>query len=327
MESAHKNLLTGNLCVICDNLSNIDSVLDHLIANRIFTDNMTEEIRVTKPTRYGKASSIVSLLMRRGPRAYPVFIDILNITGNEHIAATITGKPVISESISKPVVRPDNINMAVSKLAPVMKKCERSNNLKPKVAVESFLETFPTTQLGLSELPYLVALKLGYDIRDVCQFDDTAPSQRQLEASLQVYDEELATIEEFLKLVDEKGGFEFNYELHNPTGNSSILYKISKLVDIYPRNKIQFSRYSESQINRLDKAKVKLLIMLHMFRLGTNRSFVVRRDFEPRPSAYLIHNLTQDSPIILQEHKTIVRGEISEDECQIVQRRTMACPW
>lgn len=84
MEKRHQEALRKNWIFLMDNLI-LDDLLDIMQEKEIFTTNMAEEVNV-KATRKEKATHFLFTLIRRGPKAFDIFIEALRETDQGFIA-------------------------------------------------------------------------------------------------------------------------------------------------------------------------------------------------------------------------------------------------
>lgn len=84
MEKRHQEALRKNWVYLMDNLI-LDDLLDLMQEREIFTANMAEEVSV-KQTRKDKATHFLFTLIRRGPKAFDMFIEALRETDQSFIA-------------------------------------------------------------------------------------------------------------------------------------------------------------------------------------------------------------------------------------------------
>ena len=84
MEKKHQEALRKNWVFLMDNLI-LDDVLDAMITKEIFTTSMGEEVSV-KQTKKDKATHFLFTLIRRGPKAFDLFIESLRENSQDFIA-------------------------------------------------------------------------------------------------------------------------------------------------------------------------------------------------------------------------------------------------
>ena len=84
MEERHRDVLRRNWVYLGENVI-VDEICDHLLQNHTFTHDMYDEIMVEK-LRKDKISKFLFILVRRGPDAFPRFLQALRDTEQAFIA-------------------------------------------------------------------------------------------------------------------------------------------------------------------------------------------------------------------------------------------------
>jgi len=75
MEKSYKNILRRSRQKIVDDLDVVD-VLDHLLSKEVVNEEQMEEI-LSRATRVARVRCLLDILVKRGPKAFPVFLDSL----------------------------------------------------------------------------------------------------------------------------------------------------------------------------------------------------------------------------------------------------------
>ena len=92
MEKQHKEIILRNYVLLTENLDS-SRILSNLIQHKILSVNDGESIAAVE-TSSGKASKLLSFLMRRGPNAFELFMNALamsNFSLYEKLGGCITG--------------------------------------------------------------------------------------------------------------------------------------------------------------------------------------------------------------------------------------------
>ena len=84
MERRHQEALRKNWVFLMDNLI-MDGVLDSMMSKEIFTSSMGEEVSV-KQIRKDQVTHFLFTLIRRGPRAFDLFLEALRENSQDFIA-------------------------------------------------------------------------------------------------------------------------------------------------------------------------------------------------------------------------------------------------
>ncbi|XP_052082644.1 uncharacterized protein LOC127720207 isoform X2 [Mytilus californianus] len=86
MEQKHRNVLQTSFAYLIKNLHNVEEVCDHLVSDDILTSGMMDSIKHKKPRPSGQTRELLSILPRRGTKAYNSFINALEASTNEEVA-------------------------------------------------------------------------------------------------------------------------------------------------------------------------------------------------------------------------------------------------
>lgn len=84
MEHSHKEAIRKNWTYLLENLM-VDDLLDYLISHSIITENMKEEVEIQR-TRREKATQLLFIVQKRGPKAFQILLDGLRECHMEFIA-------------------------------------------------------------------------------------------------------------------------------------------------------------------------------------------------------------------------------------------------
>ncbi|XP_041859979.1 caspase-9 [Melanotaenia boesemani] len=107
MEEQHKKILQRNRINLVKNLD-LSNLYDALVEKGVFTQDMIDEIQ-SSGTRRDQARQLVRDLETRGSRAFPLFLECLQETGQHDLAKTLQNEsPAVQLQPAKPVqvVRP-----------------------------------------------------------------------------------------------------------------------------------------------------------------------------------------------------------------------------
>lgn len=209
-------------------------------------------------------------------------------------------------------------------LEPALKKNnERSNSKQYLVAVEIFSGNLPTTETCIDDLPYVIALFSKIPENSVIKWQG-CPSVSVLRTAYETYLTELECVQQELQALD-KCGICINAVL------GSTFEKVSKIIETFYKVKIgDIFRESLCLDDLSQKENNLVCIIYHLLtRCGKNLSFIMRKDFMPKPPAYLIFN-TKTLPIgvVREEHLSIVQNTITSDEsCNISDDMHYTCPF
>ncbi|CAC5407345.1 unnamed protein product [Mytilus coruscus] len=108
MEQKHRNVLQTNFAYLIKNLHNVEAICDELLTHDILTPGMNDSLKHKKPKPVGQTRELLSILPRRGMKAYESFIKALCETGNGEVADYLKEKDgskrneVNSENSGKP---------------------------------------------------------------------------------------------------------------------------------------------------------------------------------------------------------------------------------
>lgn len=86
MEGKHKKALQKCSVYLIRNLSQVETICDHLVVDGILTQGLNDSIKTKKPAPTAHIRELLSILPRRGRNAYHSFIKALDETENTHAA-------------------------------------------------------------------------------------------------------------------------------------------------------------------------------------------------------------------------------------------------
>lgn len=82
MEQKHRNILQTSFVFLTKNIYNVETVCDYLEMDEILTSGMVDEIKHKKPVPTGQVRHLLTILPRRGKKAYESFVAALIKTEN-----------------------------------------------------------------------------------------------------------------------------------------------------------------------------------------------------------------------------------------------------
>ena len=88
MADCHRTALRSNRVCLVQNPHEVSTVLQHLITDKILTDDMKESILV-KPTRSAKVGALLDILPKRGCKAFDRFVWALIQSGQYDCAKAL----------------------------------------------------------------------------------------------------------------------------------------------------------------------------------------------------------------------------------------------
>lgn len=244
-------------------------------------------------------------------------IDILNAT-NSLILEIKSFAPPIEQTFNSLIT--SSLMEKISSLLPINKKMERSSIFI--VSVEIFSEDLPHTKISCDDLPYLIALYSGIPLNSVLGWPG-CPSPSVLQSSYDTYNIELELCQKELKLLDECGLFIAATLPDSFINVRRILAKYYSLINlILDHDKLNLKDLAKRDINAL-------VILYHLLmRCGSNTSFIMRKDHNPKPPAYLIYNITNiPIGVVKKDHINIIKDVIRTDESCITEQVLYPCPF
>lgn len=85
MELEHRDILRRNFCTLIANIEMDDALYVQFMITGLFTQSMVETIREAGGRRQ-RAVEMLMMLTKRGPRAFQLFLDALDKTGQTELA-------------------------------------------------------------------------------------------------------------------------------------------------------------------------------------------------------------------------------------------------
>ena len=87
MDSRHKQIITSNFVLLTRELPTT-KILGYFLFDGLFSDRMVQEILETPPSR--RNYQLISLLTRRGPRAYNCLLEALKACDRSDLIQALT---------------------------------------------------------------------------------------------------------------------------------------------------------------------------------------------------------------------------------------------
>lgn len=207
-------------------------------------------------------------------------------------------------------------------LKPAQKEDSRSNAKRYIVGVDIYSDEIPRSQLGVNELPYLYALLSDHPMVKVTAWKDCPPKET-LNKSFQVLKKEIQLVERILSYLDNCGlhlksslslGFERVFKVIYKLWDPFPVKLVDNIMCLFPEELV-CENLKLKTLSGTDQIFLKMIIHLYLF-FGTNVQFVFRKDFHPKPSAYLLFGkfVPHISPIVLEKDKKIVGEALGYDE-------------
>lgn len=324
--------VTKNFVVLTEQL-NLASIMPYLMQEGIFTRDMEERCNSEKTT-ISKNMTMLTMLWRRGPNARFVFVDSLVKTGQTHLARLF--EPSI-ESVVEPTpvkVRSrvfDKFLAAVTELKPLEKTCssesvKRSGN-SYVTTINFFNDEKPKSELGVREIPCLMAVQSGLFGQDIVLSWHNVPPKKEFERQLRVYNDEIEELSPFLSMM-ENGGFDWFFRPSDERIGKLLARVVAPFVKSTEFDiRLKFQMFSLGKLSANDSQLVKCIIHLMCF---GECGFIIRKTTPPKPNAYLLFNAErlQASDAILERDRQWVMHEIAMDESVVVNPGgNTSCPW
>lgn len=215
----------------------------------------------------------------------------------------------------------DSMIENINSLRPIEYFHQRSTNPTYKVSVNKFNDAKPKSKVMMTELPYVMGLYLGKPLEKVIRWP-SCPSKIALGAAYAIYHQELEEVETLLSSLT-NSSFDFQTTFRD---GDEIVQKIQKILQ-QPIN-VYVENYQPTEIS-VDDKKI-LLMRLHFTIFGSDYKFMVRKDFKPKPSAYLMFNMTPFSVVIRQTDRHIITKFLNDDESNDgneIDELDMECPF
>lgn len=313
-----ENRVRMNYVKLLNDTQDTLGICDYLYAHQVITKRMHEVI-CSERTPHNKNSKLYDLLPTRGPK-YAIIYDALVQTGNQAIAELLLeGLCETSPSMSQippPMTQTpqppkqakffEALTAAVTQMRPLETQSARGNHKMYKTAIDIYGDDLPKTQVGMNELPFVAALALDFPKKDVTSWY-LCPAVSALDAAYNIYKSEIQTVRAFLSALD-GGGIEIMANCTVP-GIMAVMetLRASPWVQIPV---LQLSNFSENFKRHLE-------VQLHAIACGSQLRFILRKDADAKPPAYLCYNAAQLCPctsVILRDADRVLVNEILKQD-------------
>lgn len=324
-QQLQREALIRKRVLLVERTTNLPVLMNYLLPSYTLTNNHIENINC-EPTSMGKNSKLYDILSRRGPDMFNHLLAALDASGNGFIADELRSFCGIKKEVVVPCPFEEEVQSSedvfgalcqeVGGIRPVSTTNERSNNPVYKVSVTIYQNDLPTIKTGQAELPYVMAIYKGIPKHHVLKWPG-CPAACILDKSFTIYKAEVESAKRVLKAIG-SGGLDVR-------SDCNILKALLVLEEHDARINIEsvcLDDMSPADANWLS-------MMFHLIFYGANTSFVIRKDFNPKPSSYLLYNVRKArSDVILDAHRSIVGDFVGEDESQLPQEKhEYACPF
>lgn len=344
MEAIRKNMVA-----LIRDTSDAVRIADYLVSVRVFSIYTIENIEAAR-TNSEKNRIVYNEITRRGPNAFGHLLNALDATGNGHLADAlrcVSGYSKYSVNISGatgcvqigdnncmtiggashkrddiPPTRIEkgifgDVTLAIASLRPAKTTSVRSNNPVFKVAVNMFTDATPKSNVGISDLPYVMALYKGTPKDSVTRWPG-CPTSLALDVAYRVYEAEVSSAMHILNSLGD-GAIDVS---STPTEDMTKAMKV-----LMRQPSLLLHQFNPSSVS--EDEKKTMAMTLHLITFGQNMRMVVRKDFAPKPSAYTCYNASSFSPIIKDKDRGIVLEIIGEDESNFegTESTMVSCPF
>lgn len=317
MEEKHRTVIKHNRVVLIKDTIDAAGIADYLCATTIFTQSMVDDVQVAQ-TPSEKNRRVYDTIVKRGPAAFNALLNALVLTGNGHLATLLRG----SELEKDPPTRSEkgifeSLALAIARARPVKTISVRSNDPVYKVSVNMYSEPLPKSRVGIYDLPYTMALYKGTPKDSVTRWPG-CPTGLALDKAYETYEAEVTSA---MHLLNSLVGGSLEIESRPVADMKNALMVLEKA----PR--VCLDRFNPSLIS--ENEKKRLAMTLHLITFGRDMKIMVRRDFPPKPSAYLFYNPYHPDRIVKEKDRQIVFEIIGKDESNIDGSETpiVPCPF
>lgn len=301
-------ILTPRLVELVNETTNIEDVVLRLLSKGVLRRWSSETICAEK-TSMGKASRLYNFLTRRPESELDVLLDVLEETSNGHLC-DLLGRKKKTENNERCDMFDEMLN-AVRSMRPVETTTDRSNLPVYKVSVNVYSGKLPLSRVGLNDLPYVMALKLGTSRASVLAWA-TCPSGPVLDSVLATYDSE---IESASAMVRELRDCSVEIEcVFVPAMANAVKTMAAAAKTVYV-NRLSWNTGDAEGWN--DHMLKNTASILHLLTYGRDFSLNVRKDFKPKPSSYLFLNPNTGSFVIRPFDRQIVMPVLGSDESNV----------
>lgn len=315
-----KDVIRKNLFFLTKHTTDIESVVNHLFANKVLTQCIKEEI-LSKTTTSGKNSELYSYMMRRNYQ-YDKLLEALDATNNSHIADVLCPnrkKPVEDvDVVLQPSGMFSELIEAVQAMAPIATTTERSNLPVYKTTINVYTGSLPISTVGLNDLPYAMALMSGMYSQATVQSWEGCPTGFALNDAFERYKKEMESAEKLLECLSESA-------IQIVSCPSEAMRPAMKFLE---SSTLIFHPHFDVK-NMIASEKMRITMLLHLITYGDSLSINVRRDFSPKPSSYLFFNPLAHSEVIRPVDKALVAAfcGLDESNTEIAKRPTVPRPF
>lgn len=327
MEKIDIEKIRVNLPYLIKYTDDLQSLCTHLYASKCLTSSNMEEC-MARPTRHAQCSYLYNILPRRGPLAFKLLVDALQNTNNTHVADLLLGKqqqPPQSTTTTATMFGGSTSTAmfgglvdALDATRPIETTNERSSLPVYKVSVNVYSGELPKSRVGLNDLPYVIALSRGISRQSVQSWSG-CPSDPILTSVYETYKNELKSTMVFMDKLD-RCAVDMS---SRPTQAMDRAMKSNSNASLH----LVSNRYDPSMASEYEKKAIA--ITLHLMTYGNDFTLTIRKDFEPKPSAYLIYNARTMSSVIRPKDVPIVYSIINTDESNLdtIDTPLVKCPW
>lgn len=163
MEESHKNILRRNRTNLVKDLDP-SNLYDGLLEKGVFTHDMIDEIK-SAGTRRDQARELVRDLETRGSRAFPLFLECLQETGQHSLAELLQNgapavkiQPATPTQVDRPVVQPLPITSPMSSVtvypmprpSPTSSPSPESQDIRPRPPVRTRRDSIQSYKMDAS---------------------------------------------------------------------------------------------------------------------------------------------------------------------------------
>lgn len=320
------NIMVRILPEFVSKMTNVEDVLRELLAKRVLIQCSYEDIDA-QPTRSKKCGKLAEYMMRRPLRDGETLVDILDRTCNSHVADLIKpGRERPAAVVDGPAAVGAGLGMfeevvrAVRAMAPIEMKTERSNMPVYKTAVDLYSGALPRSEIGLNDLPYVVALKIGHGRASV-QAWRNCPTGSALTEAYAKYEREIESAKALIGALS--GCTVLMTSMPSPAMTNAM-----KVLGI-PSPYVSTSGTSGTADMYSPRDTDRLAAIIHLISYGSNPTYVFCRQSPPKPNCYLLLNAAGFVHTIPQRDRQVVASVLGCDESNhcAVEPQLVPCPF